>query len=166
MDRTHDGALRHDGDRKRGRWYRCAAFLLLVPAAGILIGVLNRPGAWYAALNKPSFNPPDAVFAPVWTTLFLLIAVAGFRTFEAEPRGTMMRLWSLQMILNFAWSPIFFSLHRMDVALGVIVALFAVILAFVWRQWANDRLASALFIPYAGWVGFATLLNISLLRLN
>jgi translocator protein len=77
-----------------------------------------------------------------------------------------MRLWALQMILNFAWSPIFFSLHRMDVALGVIVALFAVILAFVWRQWANDRLAATLFIPYAGWVGFATLLNVSLLRLN
>jgi translocator protein len=54
----------------------------------------------------------------------------------------------------------------MDVALGVIVALFAVILAFVWRQWANDRLAATLFIPYAGWVGFATLLNVSLLRLN
>jgi len=166
MDGTHDGALQQDGDRKRGRWYRFAAFLFLVPAAGILIGVLNRSGAWYAALDKPSFNPPDAVFAPVWTILFLMIAVAGFRTFEAEPRGTTMRLWSLQMILNFAWPPIFFSLYRMDVALGVIVALFAVILAFVWRQWANDRLAATLFIPYAGWVGFATLLNVSLLRLN
>ncbi|MBR0969161.1 MULTISPECIES: TspO/MBR family protein [Bradyrhizobium] len=166
MHGAHNGALGQDGERKRGRWSRCAAFLCLVPAAGLLIGVLNRPGAWYAALNKPSFNPPDAVFAPVWTILFLLIAVAGFRTFEAEPRGKSMRLWGLQMILNFAWSPIFFSLHRMDVALGVIVALLAVILAFVWRRWQTDRLAAMLFIPYAGWVGFATLLNMSLLRLN
>jgi tryptophan-rich sensory protein len=96
----------------------------------------------------------------------VLIAVAGFRSFEADPRGTSMRLWGLQMILNFAWSPIFFSLHRMDMALGVIIALFAVIVAYIWQRWTTDRLAAALFIPYAAWVGFATLLNMSLLLLN
>jgi tryptophan-rich sensory protein len=165
MRETHNGVSRQAADG-RGKWYRCAAFICLVPAAGILIGILNRPGAWYAALTKPSFNPPDAVFAPVWTVLFVLIAVAGFRTFEADPRGTSMRLWGLQMILNFAWSPIFFSLHRMDVALGVIIALFAVIVAFIWQRWTTDRLAATLFIPYAAWVGFATLLNMSLLLLN
>jgi translocator protein len=152
--------------RKSGNWYRRAAFVCLVPAAGLLIGVLNRPGAWYATLNKPSFNPPDAVFAPVWTILFLFIAVAGYRTFEAEPRGTSMKLWTVQMILNFAWPTIFFSLHRMDVALGVIIALFVVIAAFVWRQWTADRIAALLFLPYAGWVAFATSLNLSLLLLN
>ena len=152
--------------RKSGNWYRCAAFLCLVPAAGLLIGVLNRPGAWYAALNKPSFNPPDAVFAPVWTVLFLLIAVAGYRTYEAEPRGAAMKLWVVQMALNFAWSPIFFSLHRMDVALGVIAAMLVAIVAFIWRQWTTDRLAASLFLPYAAWVAFAMTLNLSLLLLN
>jgi tryptophan-rich sensory protein len=166
MPHPQERVLRQDTGWKRGKWYRCAAFLFVVPGAGLLIGMLNRPGAWYAALIKPSFNPPDAVFAPVWSVLFLLIAVAGFRAFEAEPRGVSTRLWGLQMILNFAWSPIFFSLHRMDVALGVIVALFAVIVAFVWRQWTTDRLAAALFIPYAGWVSFAAVLNASLLHLN
>ncbi|WP_439368052.1 TspO/MBR family protein [Bradyrhizobium sp. DASA03120] len=155
-----------DQRRKSWKWYRGGAFLCLVPAAGFLIGVLNRPGAWYTGLNKPSFNPPDAVFAPVWTVLFLLIAAAGYRTFEAEPNGAAMKLWTVQMVLNFAWSPIFFSLHRMDVALGVIVALFIAIAAFVWRQWTADRLAAALFLPYAGWVVFAMSLNISLLLLN
>ncbi len=159
-------AASSDARRKLGNRYRCAAFLCLVPAAGLLIGVLNRPGAWYAALNKPSFNPPDAVFAPVWTILFLLIAVAGYRTFEAEPRAISMKLWALQMLLNFAWSPIFFSLHHMDAALGVIVALLVVIAAFVWRQWNADRLAALLFLPYAGWVAFAASLNLSLLLLN
>ena len=70
------------------------------------------------------------------------------------------------MILNFAWSPIFFSLHRMDIALGVIIAMFVAIVAFVRRQWSADRLAALLFLPYAGWVAFAMLLNLSLLLLN
>jgi tryptophan-rich sensory protein len=152
--------------RKSGNWYRCAAFLCLVPAAGLLIGVLNRPGAWYAALNKPSFNPPVAVFAPVWTVLFLLIAVAGYRTYEAEPRGAAMKLWIVQMALNFAWSPIFFSLHRMDLAFGVIAAMLVAIIAFIWRQRTADRLAGSLFLPYAAWVAFAMTLNLSLLLLN
>ncbi|MGO4512669.1 tryptophan-rich sensory protein [Bradyrhizobium sp. MOS001] len=152
--------------RRSWNWHRRAAFLCIVPTTGLLIGLLNRPGAWYAALNKPSFNPPDTVFAPVWTILFMLIAVAGYRTFEAEPRGIAMKLWTVQMVLNFAWPPIFFSLHRMDIALVVIVALFVVIVASVWLQWSADRLAASLFLLYAGWVAFAMYLNLSLLLLN
>ena len=151
---------------RRGDQLRLVAFVLLVPGAGLLIGWLNIPGAWYAALNKPPFNPPDWAFAPVWTILFVLIGVAGFRTFSRQPRGTAMMLWALQMALNFTWSPVFFSLHRIDVALAVIVALFSTILAFIWRQWQVDRTAALLFIPYAVWVGFATILNTSLFALN
>ena len=102
----------------------------------------------------------------MWTILFVLIGVAGFRTFSRQPRGTAMMLWALQMALNFTWSPVFFSLHRIDVALAVIVALFSSILAFIWRQWQVDRTAALLFIPYAAWVGFATILNTSLFALN
>ena len=145
---------------RRGNWLRLAAFVVLVPGAGLLIGLLNIPGEWYAALNKPPFNPPDWLFGPVWTVLFVLIGVAGF------PRGTAMMLWTFQMALNFAWSPLFFSLHRIGLALAVIVALFSTILAFVWRQWQADRAAALLFVPYAAWVGFAAILNISLFLLN
>ncbi len=151
---------------RRGTWFRFAAFILLVPGIGLVIGVLNVPGQWYAGLNKPPFNPPDWVFAPVWTILFLMIAVAGFRTFESKPRGAAMRLWWVQMALNFAWSPIFFSLHRIELAFVVIVALSGAILAFVWVQSRSDRVSAALFIPYAAWVGFATLLNGALFLLN
>lgn len=151
---------------RRGKWFRLAAFILCVLGTGLVIGALNLPGPWYAALRKPPFHPPDWVFAPVWTILFLMIALAGFRIFEGEPRSPAMKLWALQMVLNFAWSPIFFSLHRIDIALAVIVGLFAAIVTFVLRQWSVDRLAALLFIPYAAWVGFATVLNAALLMLN
>lgn len=151
---------------RRSRWLYCAAFILLVSGTGLVIGALNVPGTWYVALNKPPFNPPDWIFAPVWTGLFVMIAVAGFRTFEREPGGPAMKLWAVQMALNFVWSPIFFSFHRIDVALVVIVALFAVIISYVWRQWQDDRVAALLFIPYAAWIGFATILNTAVLLLN
>lgn len=149
----------------RGTAFRFAAFMLLVPAAGLLIGALNIPGAWYAQLNKPSINPPNWVFAPVWTVLFLLIGFAGFRAFERKPRSAA-TLWSLQMALNFAWSPVFFSLHRIDLALAIILSMLAAIIAFVWCQWREDLTASLCFVPYAAWVGFAALLNAAIFLLN
>lgn len=158
--------LRRVAAFRRAKWPLLAGFILVVPGAGLLIGALNIPGAWYAALNKPAFNPPDWAFAPVWTVLFLMIAVAGFRTFEREPRGAAMKLWVLQMALNFTWSPLFFTLHRIDIALAVIIALFVTIVAFVRLRWHADRSAALLFIPYAAWVGFATILNVALLLLN
>ncbi len=166
MVRAPRPALSRVPPSTRGDRIRLAAFVLLVTGTGLLIGWLNMPGAWYASLDKPPFNPPNWVFAPVWTVLFVLIAVAGFRTFKREPRGTATKLWIVQMVLNFAWSPIFFSFHRMDVALAVIVAMFLAILAFIWRQWPVDRTAALLFMPYAAWVGFAAVLNTSLVLLN
>ena len=166
MVRAPRPALERMPPSTRGGPIRLAAFVLLVTGAGLLIGWLNIPGAWYASLNKPPFNPPNWVFAPVWTGLFVLIAVAGFRSFEREPHGTAAKLWIVQMVLNFAWSPIFFSFHRMDVALAVIVAMFLAIVAFIWRQWSADRAAALLFMPYAAWVAFAAVLNTSLVLLN
>jgi len=77
-----------------------------------------------------------------------------------------MMLWLLQMSLNFLWSPVFFSAHMSAAALAIILALFAVILAFIVRQWNSDRISSAMFVPYAAWVCFASLLNGSIVYLN
>jgi benzodiazapine receptor len=141
-------------------------FLALVVGGGLLIGSLTVPGGWYAQLTKPSFNPPGWLFAPVWTVLYLLIAVAGWQVYQRDPSGMPMRLWWIQLGLNFLWTPIFFSAHQIGLALLVILALLAVILGFIASSLRQNRLAACLFAPYAVWVAFASLLNASILVLN
>ncbi len=141
-------------------------FVLLVLGIGFAIGSMNLPGQWYAAQIKPPFNPPNWVFAPVWSVIYLLIAIAGARTWQQAPYGVAMLLWTVQMLLNFAWSPIFFTWHRTGVALGIIVAMLFVIIGFVVECWLTDRTAALLFVPYSAWVAFATLLNASIFMLN
>jgi len=144
-----------------------ALFILLVVGIGWAIGVTNLPGAWYAGLQKPPFNPPNWIFAPTWTVLYVMIAVAGWRTYlQEETTALPMQLWLAQMILNFLWSPVFFTLHHMTFALAIILTLLAVIAGFIWVQWDENRVAAVLFIPYAVWVAFASLLNYSIYRLN
>jgi translocator protein len=143
-----------------------AGFLLVVIAVGAWIGTANLPGAWYQSLVKPPFNPPNWVFAPVWFILYVLIAVAGWRTFLQEPKGLRMGLWGGQMALNWAWSPIWFTLHALWPAFAVIVAILLLILAFIAASWSRDRIAAWLFVPYALWVAFAAALNLSVARLN
>ncbi|MBY0565339.1 MAG: tryptophan-rich sensory protein [Hyphomonadaceae bacterium] len=148
------------------RYLSLALLLLLVSGGGMAIGYLTAPGEWYAALEKPPFNPPGWVFGPAWTTLYALIAVAGWRIMQADAGGGATKLWWAQLALNFAWSPAFFSLHQIGLALIIILALLAVIVAFIAIAWRRDRLAAWLFVPYAAWVAFASLLNGAILYLN
>jgi len=141
-----------------------ATFLLAVLGIGLLIGTVTRPEGWYAALAKPSFNPPNWVFAPVWTVLYVMIAIAGARTWESGSGG--LGLWLGQMALNFAWTPVFFGLHRPGLALAIILALLVAILAFIATRWRADRTAALLFVPYAAWVAFAGVLNAAIVALN
>jgi len=142
-----------------------ALFILAVLGCGIGIGYACPPGEWHARLVKPTFNPPNWLFAPVWTVLYVLIAIAGWRTWDAGATAAF-TVWLTQLIVNFAWSPTFFRAHRGDAALAVIVALLALILVFIGLQWNADRTAALLFVPYAAWVAYASLLNATLLRLN
>ncbi|MER8648609.1 TspO/MBR family protein [Mesorhizobium sp. M0586] len=148
------------------RYVSLLLFLLLVLGGGLLIGYATLPGEWYASLAKPPFNPPNWVFAPAWTLLYVLIAVAGWRTWERERAAAAMKIWALQLVLNFAWSPTFFGAKQMGPALVVILALLASIPLFIATVWNRDRVSGWLFAPYAAWVAFATLLNASLLLLN
>lgn len=143
-----------------------AAFLVVVIGVGGAIGVSTAPGEWYGGLNKPPFNPPNWIFAPVWFALYVLIAIAGWRTFLAEPVSLAMRVWYAQMVLNWAWTPVFFALQLIWPAVAVIVALWLAIIAFIAITWRSDRVSSLLFAPYLAWVSFASLLNISIAVLN
>ncbi|WP_421760401.1 TspO/MBR family protein [Devosia sp.] len=143
-----------------------AAFVIVVFAVGGLIGVSSAPGEWYATLNKPPFNPPNWVFGPVWSVLYIMIAVAGWRTYMVEPRGHAMLIWVGQMVLNWLWSPTWFTLHLLWPAFVVIAAILALIVLFIANRWYRDRVSALLFVPYAAWVGFANLLNLSIAILN
>ncbi len=142
------------------------AFVVIVVGGGGAIGAATAPGAWFAGLVKPSFNPPNWVFGPVWTLLYLAVAIAGWRCWRRHRAGIAFKVWVAQLLVNFSWSPIFFSAHRIDLALGVITVLFAAVVAFVVVTWRRDRLSAMLFVPYAAWVGYATVLNASFLYLN
>ncbi|MBO9474760.1 tryptophan-rich sensory protein [Shimia sp. R10_1] len=139
---------------------------MLVMGGGLSIGILTAPGAWYSALVKPDFNPPNWVFGPVWTALYAVIAMVGWRQFEARHAGGQWSLWRLQLGLNFAWSPVFFGLHTPWLAVVVIIALWVSIALFITRSWQRDRLSAWAFVPYLAWVSFATLLTVSIAILN
>ncbi len=142
-------------------------FLLLVGLAA-WSGAQFEPGAWYASLAKPSWTPPNWLFGPVWTVLYVGIAIAGWQAWKRSGRKVtpLLGLWGVQLVLNTAWSWLFFGLHRPGVALVEIVALLATIVAFAILARPVSALASTLFIPYALWVSFATALNGAIWRLN
>jgi tryptophan-rich sensory protein len=152
------------------RWKSLPGFLLLVVGGGLLIGAVTRPDAWFADLRKPEFNPPNWVFAPVWTALYVLIAIAGWRLGSRRtgiPAASLaMGLWWVQLGINFLWSPVFFAAHRIDIALVVITVLLLSIVAFLATAWSRDRIAALLFAPYAMWVVFATALNAAFYSMN
>lgn len=133
------------------------------------IGAAFPPGEWYAQLIKPPFNPPAWVFAPVWTLLYLLMAIAAWRVWcdgSWHEHRVALTLFVVQLTLNGLWSPLFFGLRRMDLALLDLLLLWAVLLATIFRFRRTSKLAAALLLPYLAWVTFAGVLNYSLLALN
>jgi benzodiazapine receptor len=126
--------------------------------------------SWYGAIQKPGFTPPGWVFGPVWTVLYLLMGVAAFLVWE---RGLGVRLvrialvWFLvQLVLNAAWTPVFFGLHRIGLAVVVIVLLWVAIVVTMYYFFRVSRSAGILLVPYLLWVSFATVLNASIWYLN
>ncbi|MET4716884.1 benzodiazapine receptor [Bradyrhizobium japonicum] len=141
-------------------------FVVAVVGIGWLIGATNLPGAWYAGLAKPDFVPPNWAFPVAWTILYIMIAVAGWRTFRRERSGRAMQVWAAQLALNFVWSPVMFTMHQIGAALVILICLFVAIVTYISLETSRDRLAAALFVPYAAWVAFAGVLNAAIWCLN
>ncbi len=146
-------------------WLSLVIFLVVVFATAAF-GSAFTPGEWHAALNKPAWNPPNWLFAPVWTTLYIMIAVSGWLIWREDEKTLAMSLFAVQLILNGAWSWLFFGRHAIGFALVDIAVLLLVIAAMIIVYWPMNRLAAGLLMPYALWVGFATALNAAIWRLN
>lgn len=146
--------------------------ILVCQGAGFIGSLFTTPAipTWYAALEKPIFTPPNWIFAPVWTLLFLLMGVALFVLWRALPTGRPVR-WALaiffvQLILNIFWSVFFFGMQRPFLAFLEIAVLWLAILASIVTSYRISRVAGSVLIPYLLWVSFAASLNFSLWRLN
>jgi benzodiazapine receptor len=147
------------------------AFLLLCFGVAAVGGAVTATSVndWYQTLAKPGFTPPDWLFAPVWTALYALMAIAGWRVWrKAEPgqRRRPLTVFALQLGLNLAWSVLFFGMNLIGAALVEISVLLGAIILTTILFVKSDPLAGALFVPYALWVGYALLLNTSIWILN
>jgi translocator protein len=144
----------------------------LIVLLGIMSGQLSGSGyenAWFTALRKPDFMPPGWLFGVAWTLLYALIGLAlafilGAR--GARGRAIALTLFAVQMILNLAWSPLFFAAHQVTGALIVIMAMFVAALATAIRFGMIRRIAGLLMLPYLVWLLFAGTLNYEIMRLN
>ncbi len=133
------------------------------------IGSRFLPDEWYRKLNKPSWNPPNSIFAPVWTLLYLLMAIAAWLIWRRYGISTALLplcLFVLQLLLNAAWSWLFFGRHQIRSALIDIVVLWILILATLLSFWRLDRVAGILLLPYLAWVSFAMVLNWAIWQKN
>ncbi len=149
------------------RYVPLAIFIAAVFATAFF-GAQFLPGSWYAALKKPSWNPPGWLFGPVWTLLYVAIAVSAWRVYERLPPRSWapIGLWFVQLIPNALWSYFFFGAHRMDWALIDILVLLCLIGSTAALFYRYDRIAGWLFVPYFLWVAFASTLNWALYWLN
>jgi tryptophan-rich sensory protein len=144
------------------------AIALGVAAAGAWI-TAQTVGTWYQTLAKPAWTPPDWLFGPVWTTLYVLMAVAAWLVWNSgDTRQTRLPLglYALQLALNLAWSYIFFGLRSPGLAAAEIGILWIAILATLFAFSRHALIAGLLLVPYLAWVSFASFLNVAIWRLN
>lgn len=144
------------------------ALVFLAAFAGSAVTTPNISG-WYQTLNKPTFNPPNYIFGPVWTLLYILMAISFYLVWNSKSskiKKRALQVFCLQLFLNLLWSFVFFGLHQIFLSVVVIIALFFSILYTVILFKKISKTAAYLLIPYILWVSFASVLNICILLLN
>lgn len=169
-----DRAFQTDAsERRRGELLALLGFLglcFLVWAAGGSLTAAGIPG-WYHSLRRPPGAPPDWLFAPVWTTLYVMIGLSAWLVWRAPARPlrhthAALRAWGWQLLLNALWTPLFFGLHRPDLALLALAGLIIAILLTIRRFHALDRVAAWLLVPYLCWTCYAAFVNAGFWWLN
>lgn len=156
---------------RHSQYWSLAGMLVVTLLVGAVGSYVTAPAipTWYAGLVRPSIAPPNWVFGPVWTTLFLMMAVAAWLVWRLPPsskRRTALVLFALQLGLNMAWSLLFFGLGRIELALIEVVVLLTAIVATAVAYAGLSRPAALLMLPYIAWVSFAAVLNFEFWRLN
>ena len=142
--------------------------LLLGTLSGALSGAGNG-NLWFAALHKPPLMPPGWVFGAVWTSLYVLLGLSLAMVLHArgaKNRQKAVGVFGLQLVLNFAWSPVFFAFHKVAPALSIIAAMIVVTVAMIFVIWRIRMVAALLLYPYLGWLIFAGVLNYQIFTLN
>ena len=144
------------------------AFLLAIAVGGIG-GAATEIGPWYYSLIKPSWQPPDWAFGPIWTLIYITTGIAGVRAWRlGDPvqRRFFLGALLINCALNILWSLLFFKMQRPDLALIEVVALWLSIVPLVWLPRSYSPLSSLLMLPYIAWVSVAAYLNLAIVRLN
>jgi translocator protein len=144
-----------------------AVFVAAVAATAV-VGSLAAvsAAAEYQSLRTPSWAPPSWLFGPVWTVLYVFIAVSGWLVWKQRGVRWEMGLFAVQLLLNAVWTPLFFAANRYGLALVDIVLLLAAIVALIVVFFRHNRVAALLLVPYLAWVGFATALNAAIVSMN
>lgn len=152
----------------RNDWFSLVIFLVACFAVAALGSIATNPEihGWYATINKPSWTPPNWLFGPVWTLLYAMMAVAAWLIWRRIGWSSAITLFIVQLILNLAWSFIFFKFHSPGLAFIEIVLLWMAIAATIWKFSSTSQPATLLLVPYLLWVTFAAALNFSIWRLN
>ncbi|MCX6170220.1 MAG: tryptophan-rich sensory protein [Ignavibacteriales bacterium] len=155
----------------RSNIIKLAVSLLLPLSVGAVAGMFTSQAVptWYASLNRPSFNPPNWVFGPVWTSLYILLGISFFLIWKeaaSKERNLAIKVFSIQMLLNFSWSFLFFYFNLIGTALVEIILLWISIAAMIYLFCKIKPAAAYLNIPYLLWVSFATILNAGYYFLN
>ena len=140
-------------------------FLVLTAAAAVTGGYFG-PGTWYLSLAKPSWTPPGWAFPVVWTILYVMIAIAGWKAWQAQGVGLIVAVWALQLVLNATWSWIMFGQKNIGAALADAGGMWLSIAAFIALAWPVSQTAALLFMPYLVWVTIAFVLNLRILQMN
>ncbi|KPZ11568.1 tryptophan-rich sensory protein TspO [Pseudomonas syringae group genomosp. 3] len=139
---------------------------LLACTAAAATGIIFKPGAWYESLQKPAFTPPNWAFPVVWTTIYLLLAWAGYRLTLLPGSQTVLALWAAQIALNTLWTPVFFGANRIAAAMVILALLWIVVATMIVMALQLDIITGLILFPYLVWLSVAAALNFSILRHN